>query len=184
MSVTFGSGYEKLHIQMSPFTFPIQLSPTPTVLFCRFSSGGTSVVVTFASSTDRGQLSNTQSCSAYIENSGALGNGCRSSWTTDKELQLLLGAGATLVPGDILNLKRNVIRAYLSSSLYVSGSINVVAPFLFPVNIVLLSPAEISHCHDIVLDATSSSGSCGRAFAVSWFVSLSAKRADEIQKLP
>lgn len=60
---------------------------------------------------------------------------------------------------------------------------NVVALRNFPVKVILSSPAEISYCNDVVLDATSSTGSSGRPFVVTWFVSFSATRAIEIQRI-
>jgi hypothetical protein len=183
LSVYFGSGSEKNHIHMSPVVFQIALNQAPTVEFCRFAVGGTSLVVSFSASTDRGQFSNSQPCSSYIDDVSSLGNGCVAFWATDKELHLSLGTGALLAPGNVLTVKKNVIRAYMSSSLYISGQINVVAPFGFPVKAVLSTPAEVSHCNDIILDAASSTGSCGRPFVVSWFVSYSANRAFEIQQI-
>jgi hypothetical protein len=183
MSVTFGFAVEKMHVQMSPFAFEVRFSPTPRVVSCRFSDGGTSVVIKFSTSTDRGLLSNIQPCSTFIEFTGFLGNGCRSYWANNMELHLSLGVGASLIPGNVIHLKRNAIRAYLSSSLNASGSMNVVALDSFHVRVMLSSPTEISHCNDIELDVTSSTGSCGRPFAVSWHVSFTAKRFIEIQQV-
>ena len=44
-------------------------------------------------------------------------------------------------------------------------------------------PAEISYCNDVVLDAISSTGSSGRPFVVTWFVSFSETRAIEMQRI-
>jgi hypothetical protein len=141
VSVTFGSGDQRAPIHMSPFAIQVQESPNPSVISCSFSVGGTSLIITFSSSTDRGNYVETQPCSSYVADTTSLGNGCSSFWVTDQELYLSLGNGAFVIPGSILNLKGNVIRAYLSSSSYISGLMNVVALHNCPVKVILSSPS-------------------------------------------
>ncbi|EQC28549.1 hypothetical protein SDRG_13627 [Saprolegnia diclina VS20] len=122
-----------------------------------------------------------------VDTSYSLGAGANCLWLNLTTLQMVLGAGASIAPGNVLQLNgcgsQYVSTAGVCSSpfvlksrdfnvLFTTASIAVaLGPVVVP-QIVLVGPKSIGPCGVLSLDATGSSGGANRPFTVQWFAML------------
>ncbi|KAJ1473645.1 hypothetical protein T484DRAFT_1835196 [Baffinella frigidus] len=150
----------------SPFTF----WTAPVVSTIAMDQLGLQLVVTFDHSTNRASMSSSdRSCgqvfadeTAFAKMSGstALGGSAPTCvWATALTLNVFLGVGATLVPGDALTLTPGVVRSANLVSLYSSSAAtSVAAPeFLKEPSLSVSGPTTIDQCSLLNLKAASDS---------------------------
>jgi hypothetical protein len=145
----------------SPFTF----WTAPVVETIAMDQLGLQLVVTFDHRTNRaGMDSKNQSCgqvfsadAAFSKMSGISAPKC--VWATTLTLNVFLGVGATLVPGDALTLKAGSVRsANLVSPYSTSKATSVTAPeFLKEPSLMVSGPTTIDQCSLLNLKAASDS---------------------------
>jgi hypothetical protein len=157
--------------------------PPPLVYRLEFSSDGSKIIVAFSSPTNRGGVLNVIQCGLLFESlssiSPSLPPTSRCVWTSDSSLEIT-SIGSSLEVGDKLLLMKGVLKACCTSKVDPSCSswnsnepqtITLTVPQVVMSPVVTLSiPSEIGPCDDLVVDATSSSGSGGRLWKSVSFV--------------
>ena len=160
--------------------------PAPDMSSCRFSDSGQSAIIRFRSPTDSaGFAASEWPCSALFSFINADKSTC--SWVDSEAVSVSFGVVGVistyqyLIPGDIVTLKPNLIRAFCARSRSFCASnptantdtTEVLQP-LHPASptVILSAPSFISSCSNLSLDATASYGDGGRLYsAVQWSVS-------------
>jgi hypothetical protein len=188
-------------------------SPAPNLLRAIFSDTGASIIVTFDSTTDRGDLSGAFPCSKLFvgtvtdpqKGTSTLINGIGSSlgrdesedaddgetgpynscgWTDDDTVVISLGSGAVIVPAEFLKIVDNKVKASPNAKLTSSGSIIIEEPENPPVAKPLIKGSTtVGQCDDLSLDSSSSQGSGGRKMRFLWEVSMDATFDDAVAGL-
>ncbi|KDO21330.1 hypothetical protein SPRG_13221 [Saprolegnia parasitica CBS 223.65] len=121
------------------------------------------------------------------DTSYSLGAGANCLWLNLTTLQMVLGTGASIAPGNVLQLNGCgsqyvstagactspfVLKSRDFNVLYTTASIAVaLGPIVVP-QIVLVGPKSIGPCGVLSLDATGSSGGANRPFVIQWFAML------------
>jgi hypothetical protein len=136
VSITLGGR----HIKGSPFPLKVakKLPPIPSNGY--FSSTATKITIYFNAvtgerfSTNRAGQVGHHACDAEFSAAtvAMLGEGAYCSWPTDSALDIYLGYAATVVPNDLLILKRGVIYSVFENSDSASGSVIVTRPASSP----------------------------------------------------
>ena len=101
-----------------------------------------------------------------------LGDGAMCIWTSASTLKVTFGTGTTpptVVPGDVLHLRDNVLSADVPSMLAFNQSIAILGPDTPTVPVITLNaPTAVGVCDNIKLDASATSGSGGRRMAFNY----------------
>jgi len=83
----------------------------PKVASVRFSTTGSRIVVSFDISTNRAGFQEEFNCSMLLTSVQGLGtDGLSCTWKGDDEFTVLLGLGATVLPGNSITMKSNTIK--------------------------------------------------------------------------
>ena len=169
------------HLKGSPFHVEVSLSLPPISVRASFVSGGSVVQVLFDVPTDRGGRAGQADCGVYFANATAarLGAGCVAAWRSSVELQVSLGADASVMVGDDLALRPGLIRNRRQSSYYTFGSIRLGVDLAQAQPFVSVSgPAEVGACDDVLLDARQTNASGGRPLKFRWGIAA----GDEVEE--
>ncbi|CAM9646533.1 unnamed protein product [Scytosiphon promiscuus] len=182
-------------------------TPAPELLEAKFSNDGGSVVVTFApegsatsgllDSNDAASGSGPGSCGALLNASSIppLGEGPACEWTGERELSIVLGYDAYVVPAagaggscvsplSCITLKEGGITTEAFAILSSAGSTPVLAPENPPaVSAVLVAPQTVGLCGTLKLDGRASSGALSRSLSSSWNVSASSTMSASLNAL-
>ena len=169
------------YVNASSFVQILQIPPAPNMISAAYTRDGSKIIITFNSPTDYSatvvQTLNF-TCDKMFNFTRASLTYC--VWLTSTQLQLVPGSVSISV-GDILFLRRNVLRASCVNTASICQQYSysstqksiVTAPDHPSAPIVSLSaPSTASVCNDLILDPTSSYGRGGRPWkSVSWVVS-------------
>ena len=167
----------------------------PTMLSVEFGTAGNIAVVSFDSPTNQGGIFiNYWSCDLIFSFNGANGSTC--TWTSTSTVTITFDYrdGLRLLePGDRVDIMTGVLRAYCFQGKDAciesepSRAMSTIAGF--PVNaitptVVLSYPAVLGPCVNLSIDATASTGNCGRSWkSVIWSVNASNGITPELQSL-
>jgi hypothetical protein len=169
--------------------------PAPSLVSALFSDTGASIIVTFSESTDFARITTTSfTCSDLLAYAGANTSSC--TWTSDTVVTASLptfSSIALIEPGDDVTLRGGMVRAACEAANATDASCDdnevtarQTVASLPPVspslpNVILNIPGRVSTCDDLVVDATSSTGSAGRDYSViSWIVVTSNATVENI----
>jgi hypothetical protein len=146
----------------TPTAFSVvqEVNIAPKILSASFSSDLSAVIVNFDMSIDTKSFSSLYDCSSIFVLPRGSHHKCR--WNDVSTVYILMTFGSDIVVGDRINLLANSVRAP-GSSYSSAQSIDILPPTV-PVNpvVVINSPTISSHCQDLNIDLSSSSGSGGR----------------------
>ena len=167
---------------LSPSGLTSYSPPVPYLQSAQFGSSGSFALVLFSSSTNRASLGySSWPCNSLFIFVGS--TTCTCSWVDDQSVLVSFptdNGSPMLEPGGTLTLKSGLLKAYcaIGNCNYASAnisSINITAPATSTSPAVtLISPAVVSSCANLTLDASSSTGSGGRQWAqIKWYVSAS-----------
>ncbi|UPR02388.1 hypothetical protein HOP50_09g57140 [Chloropicon primus] len=156
----------------------VKISPqmSPEVVSAVFESTYRKLNMNFDVATDRGfspvDGQEGSDCGKYLkaEMTSLLGTRPSCIWKDDKQIIITLGYGATLSPGNTLELKDSVIMNAAKNSLHVSGYTAVQVssePSPAPSLSVVSSPT-VGVCDSIVLDVSASSDQSGRPLTFTY----------------
>eukprot|EP00004_Rigifila_ramosa_P022740 TRINITY_DN6268_c0_g1_i1.p1 TRINITY_DN6268_c0_g1~~TRINITY_DN6268_c0_g1_i1.p1 ORF type:complete len:3072 (-),score=457.76 TRINITY_DN6268_c0_g1_i1:89-9304(-) len=152
----------------------------PSLQSAYLSPTGASIDISFNFPTNQPASTN---CVGLVE-FPPLGVSIRCLWSGPQNLQVTLGAGATVLPGDMINVKGNAIRAYTAYTTtqtlpFVQSSVSLTAPEVpAPVIALIVAPSTVGVCSNTTLSAANSGGSGGRPWAsIQWTVSVPAPPA-------
>jgi hypothetical protein len=151
-----------------------------------FSSSGAQVLFSFNASTDRGGLAGAFPCSRLLNFTDAPRSQC--AWQRADTLVATLPSGATLLPGGNVTVLPSKLRAECTSPLPVTTgpwssanctgwsyapprtvTIRLPSDSLVPKPLITYS-AAVSVCDSVVIDASRSTGSGGRALSYQWMI--------------
>jgi hypothetical protein len=105
-------------------------------------------------------------------------NSC--GWITDSTIRITLGAGATIIPEQMLGIVEKRVKASPNAKLTSSGSVRVRAPRNPPIPLPLIkAPDLLGLCDDMSLDASSSQNSGGRKMTFMWTVECGNQYCEE-----
>jgi hypothetical protein len=154
--------------------------PGPTLSSVRFSSTGSAFEVTLSASSDRAGLSGVFGCSSLVQFAGVDSATC--SWFSSSLLMVNLDSSASLLPGNAFTLRGSRLKAECVATnrnctawaYSVEESVTILNPTtpLLP----SVQPAystRIAACSELTIDASSATGSGGRAMAYRWAVASS-----------
>ena len=184
------SGRSALEYTSETYTVEILSSiskiPAPDMESCRFTDSGQYITIRFNSPTDNGGfVASEWPCSSFFSFINADKSTC--SWIDSEAVSVSFGVVGVnsnpqyLVPGDIVTLLPNRIRAFCTKSrslcsanptanmdsLVVEQPSNPTSPI-----VILSAPSSISSCFNLSLDSSASYGNGGRLYsAVRWSVS-------------
>lgn len=80
------------------------VAPVPQIEMARFSDSGAGIYLTFNIPTNRAGMTTPTTCNDLFTNLPTLGSDNYCVWLNDTTLLVGLGAGATLSPGDVIDL--------------------------------------------------------------------------------
>ena len=184
------SGRSALEYTSETYTVEILSSiskiPAPDMESCRFTDSGQYAIIRFRSPTDNGGfIASEWPCSSLFSFINADKSTC--SWIDSEAVSISFGVVGVnsnhqyLLPGDILTILPNKIRAFCTKSrslcasnptanmdsLIVEQPVNPTSPI-----VILSAPPSISSCFNLSLDSSASYGDGGRLYsAVRWSVS-------------
>eukprot|EP00960_Hanusia_phi_P058918 764017-Hanusia_phi.AAC.1 len=129
----------------------------PLLLSAKFESAGNSISLLFDQATDKAGMDPSSTSCAYVLTSlNGLGTSPTCSWITNSNLQILLDQGASIVPGDLVQVKHvrtlNRISQPSASSVTVGIPDNPISPF-----VQLYGPEKIDSCSQLVISTSTSS---------------------------
>ena len=138
----------------------------------------TTITVTFDMDTNNGNMGASQDCGLVLSAAtlAKLGVGPLCGFTKPSELQVILGADATILPvgstaPDTVIVKDGTILNAAGNSYAVTGGALLQAPDTTVVpSVVVKAPATVGICEDLTVDASGSFGSGGRNLAFSYSV--------------
>lgn len=167
---------------------PSSVVQSPSISAAVFSSSGGSIIVSFTQNTNRAGLSSTFPCSKLFFCQSCPTSNC--VWSDDKTVYLTpTRKSSLLLPGDTISLKSGFVCPKSSKnctfvSSILSTNITIARPQVPVAPMVVVSgPSYSSVCSDFILDYSSSTGSCGHAWAnVSFKVSSSGYNASSLEK--
>ena len=134
----------------------------PNIVSAKLGAAGISVVMTFDQATDRGGMQlQDRNCSRILEPHllGLLAadpSDASCAWSaSNTSLTILLGAGATLVPGDILAIQREKLKSHNSLSDWSVAQAKVLAPdYPEPPRLSISGSYEIDPCSSLEIRAS------------------------------
>lgn len=168
----------------NPVITVVESSPVPDGPMLQsaiFSNDGSSVVITFDASTDRGGFVNNFVCNSLFQSS-AFTSSTRCLWVDDSHVSVFSRGDNGIRVGQNITLLGNRVRAkcrVVSESRictqwpYSKPSSITVLPPLDPMapTVSIVAPAVISRCMDLTVDISGSLGAGGRTFSsVSFLV--------------
>eukprot|EP01116_Phalansterium_solitarium_P015144 TRINITY_DN332_c1_g3_i4.p1 TRINITY_DN332_c1_g3~~TRINITY_DN332_c1_g3_i4.p1 ORF type:complete len:2233 (+),score=587.66 TRINITY_DN332_c1_g3_i4:108-6806(+) len=151
-------------------------APAPQLLQVRFTDAANALVASFDMATNRAGLVGMSPCDTIITFAAPTGGGvgARCFWSSDDQLQVVLGSGATVLPGDVVRLKPGVLANAANNSLLANAVNKTVLQPTVPLvpTTVLVAPAQIADCAtaNLTLAADSSTGGAGRPMTFMWQV--------------
>eukprot|EP00741_Cyanophora_paradoxa_P012485 tig00020610_g12064.t1 len=177
-------------IKGSPYVVPVQMTSAPVFLSATFVPAGNGLEISFDRDTDRGGvLAPFFNCSVVIDASfgplrplsQAFGVGHRCSWNSASMLSVVFGTNADIQPGELVGLRRQVIRGAEPGSADARGAKALGLP-ANPLKTVasINAPLRIGECDGVSLDASASSGGAARPLRFRWSVAFDAPNATEI----
>jgi hypothetical protein len=155
------------------------LTDPPRVSESRFNNLLNAIVVTFNRDSNRGGFTGSFSCQNVLDLSTSqiqsiFGRGASCSFPGDNLLKITFGSRATVLHNDEISLLDNVIQTSSSTaSLFTMNETFIVGLPLSPTipSVTLsASSSSVGVCDDLTLDASSSSGSGGRAMSYNFSV--------------
>ena len=165
--------YRQDVVRSNGFNLLLRLASPPIIARLQFRDTGAQIELEFDRPTNKGRQPQPASCSALIgdDDVARLGTDdtatCRwQSWTT---ILITLGPGATVLVGDSIYVKPDVIVSYDENSFASSDGDVLATPANIPVPVVTLAaPNVLGSCDDLLLDASGSVGSGGRAMGYTY----------------
>jgi len=163
---------------------PCDSVDAPLLEGARFADSGASILLEFSAFTDRaGYGGQTFACDALVEIEGTT-RSC--AFLGDALLEAGLDADSTAIPGSTAMLKANSgLRAYGARPCWESNaaasSVAIAAPSNpEPLTVVIQAPDTVGTCGFAIVDASTSSGSGGRAWAsILWTATTENADADQ-----
>ena len=129
----------------------------PAIVEAVFDAAGTMLTITTDQRTDHaGMAAGASDCARILRPDlvAALGDAPRCLWVTDEALSVYLGAGATVMPGDLVALRPGVLRSANRLSRPSNASAVIAAPPVLQALLVSLSgPATVDPCSDLTVAA-------------------------------
>ena len=180
-----GSNKDDYNYEAHKFSAKASSDPlsAPVLESCIFDSGGSFVLCSFDSNTDLGLVTAPSfGCSLFFTSfTGYEKTTC--SWVTSSSLKITFGIYSStstfLVPGETMSLAANKLRGACSKNCldnFYNAATDVTAALpASPVSpaIVLSVPESLSSCDDLVIDASSTTGSGGRDWtSIVWGVTV------------
>ena len=166
--------------------------PPPELTTAIMGDTGGALALTFSKPSDQGggrnlaALPGVSECAATSSGSSTccellatvtvakLGVGSSCYWLDASMLAVSLGTGATIVPGDSVELRpgalaQEAVCARATATEFSSGSAPLSPPKNPPVPIVQIrTPSAVSSCDNLVVDGSDTRGGGGRALSFSW----------------
>ena len=149
--------------------------PTPLILTAMFLNDGSKISVIFDSMTNKGQLGTVFSCSILMAFPGDSMSSCQ--WVDSATINIIpyISAAANIKIGDTIRFKSYPpLKAFCSSTPSSCSSWKSVSPVAVVVQrprnpiapvVSLSAPSSIGSCDSLVIDASGSSGNCGRPWS-------------------
>ncbi|TYZ58586.1 hypothetical protein PybrP1_011415, partial [[Pythium] brassicae (nom. inval.)] len=155
-------------------------TPPPKVESARFLATGVGLTITFDRPVSRAMwVDNAFLCSVMFDlpatpaSTEYFGDAPRCNWqTNDVSIRFVFGVGATVTPGGVLRLRGGLLKSTALANLTTAATnVTLLAPDSPPVPTVTISGAKsLGTCDDLFLDASTSSGSGGRAMSFTWLL--------------
>ena len=153
------------------FTFKLALATAPLIQRLQFRDTGAHIELEFDRVTNKARQPQPASCLELIDatNVAAFGTASSCRWLSASMILVTLGPGATVLVGDTIAVKPGVILAHDENSPASSSSAVLAIPANMPAPVVTLTaPTTLGQCDDLLLDASGSTGSGGRAMGYTY----------------
>ena len=147
--------------------------PAPKLVKAQFVDSCGVIIVSFDQPTNKARKLVMSSCADVLAAAivVTLGMGAQCYWYDFSTLVVSLGNLPTIEPGNHIQLKADTILAFHENTLTGANSVVVQAPRNPPTpQAVLAAPLNTGVCDELILDASGSTGSTGRAVAYRWSV--------------
>eukprot|EP00960_Hanusia_phi_P078064 768777-Hanusia_phi.AAC.5 len=157
----------------SPFEVTVQKRPAPIMTEVRFSTSGVKLTALFDQSTNKANMVGTVSCVYLLSDVtlAMLGDNPTCFWPADNSLEIFLGPGATVIIGNMIELRSSRVRDAANVAYYSTGGAPVQVPYVPPQPTIVVRSAKMyGMCEDVVLDASASYGGAGRKMTFLWGV--------------
>jgi hypothetical protein len=149
----------------------LQLASAPLVARLQFRDTGSHIELEFDRPTNKARQPQPESCLELIDatNVAQFGTGSSCRWLSSTTILVTLGGGATVLVGDMINVKPGVILSSDENSHASSDATVLAIPANMPAPVVTLAaPTTLGQCDDLLLDASGSTGSGGRAMGYTY----------------
>ncbi len=120
-----------------------ETEPPPVISNAHFADTLSAIIINFSSKTDCAGKTGLFLCDDLLLNptgsAGFLGRGTKCSWdtVTNSILTISLGEGASVVPGDVITMKDDILRANSKSLFYSQGQFVTVEKPKQPLPVIL-----------------------------------------------